>query len=182
MAVPSSIHEWIAAFHASTGIAHQVSPRYAPELNGIIERFNRTVKEMISAMLDTTPLAHRYWDYAARYAAVVLNKTTTGGKGNSWTAWTGREPNLSSIREFGELCFAQIPEELRRKSNFETPRAVEARIMGKTNLQVVGSSVSNTMEWYISREMFARSRVSEFLSLYAPPVIPIPISYLKQSF
>jgi len=39
------------------GLVHQTSPRYTPELNGVVECFNRTVKEMSGAMADRTPLS-----------------------------------------------------------------------------------------------------------------------------
>ncbi|RXK41857.1 hypothetical protein M231_00856 [Tremella mesenterica] len=39
------------AWYHKTGLIHQVTPRYTPELNGVVERFNRTLKEMTGAML-----------------------------------------------------------------------------------------------------------------------------------
>lgn len=78
-------------FYKSTGIFHQTSPRYTPELNGVVEKFNRTVKEMMSAMIDDRPLGHAFWDFAAKYAVTIINKNSTGGGGvRAWTAITGR--------------------------------------------------------------------------------------------
>lgn len=47
--------------------------------------FMRTSSEVISAMTDASALGHAYWDYAARYAATILNKITKTDNGK--TAW-----------------------------------------------------------------------------------------------
>jgi hypothetical protein len=66
----------------------------------------RTAKEMISAMIVDAGLGHGYWGYAARYAAVIIMKISTGKDGISvWKKLTGRHPNLPSILRFGSLCF-----------------------------------------------------------------------------
>jgi hypothetical protein len=119
------------SFYTDNGIIHQHSPRYTPELNGVAERFNRTIKEMISSMVESTPLGHRYWDHAARYGCAILNMTTyNDDEKSAWSLLTGREPDVNKVREFGELVTAMIPSEIRKKSNFEQPRAELGRIVG----------------------------------------------------
>jgi hypothetical protein len=119
------------AFYTETGIIHQESPRYTPELNGVAERFNRTIKEMISAMVDGTPLGHKYWDHAGRYACAILNMSAYNDEGmNAWSTLTGRDPTIDNVREFGELVTAMVPSDLRKKSNFEQPRAELGRVIG----------------------------------------------------
>ena len=119
-------------WYTQTGIQHQITPHYTPELNGVVERANRTVKEMIYAMVGGTPMGHSVWDHAARYTSVILMKTSVGYDNvSAWTKITGREINIESIREFGELCFVQIPQEIRPKSNFDIGKAVVARLLGQ---------------------------------------------------
>ena len=90
--------EW----YERTGIRHQVTPRYTPELNGKAERTIRTIKEGIRAMIHSSGLGHAYWDYAAQYQAVILNKISTDSSGiTPWEKLTGRYPNIKSIRAFG---------------------------------------------------------------------------------
>lgn len=120
------------SWYKSLGINHQMSPRYTQELNGVAERFNRTVSEMISTMVASSPLGHAYWDFAAKYASVILNKTTRSENGKTaWEIITGRSPNLDSIYEWGSPCYAHIPADLRSKASFETPKSVSARILGQ---------------------------------------------------
>ena len=120
------------AYYQRTGIAHQMSPRYDHPVNGIIERFIRTGKEMMASMGSATSLWPMYWDHAARYAAVILNKTTKGKDNTTfaWTSWTSRDSSVSSIREFGELCFVHLPREIRSKTDLDD-RGIEARILGQ---------------------------------------------------
>ena len=70
-------------WYATMGIIHQISPRYTPELNRVAERFNRTIKEMISSMLSTANVGHEYWDFAARYASMLLMKTSISKDGSN---------------------------------------------------------------------------------------------------
>jgi transposase InsO family protein len=120
--------EW----YRKKGIIHQVSTVYTPELNGTIERFMRTTKEMIATMIADSGLGHQYWDHAARYTATVLMKINKADDGTSaWTKLTGRKPNIDSILKFGSMCFVHIPKETRMKANFETPKAILGRILGQ---------------------------------------------------
>ena len=53
-----------AAYLDKLGIVHQVTTSYTPQLNGVAERFNRTIKEMASAMLIDAQMDHQYWPWA----------------------------------------------------------------------------------------------------------------------
>jgi transposase InsO family protein len=68
--VKAEAEQW----YRKKGIIHQLTTPYTPELNGTIERFMRTAKEMISAIIMDAGLGHGYWDYAAKYAAVIIMK------------------------------------------------------------------------------------------------------------
>jgi len=49
----------------------------------------RTIKGMVTSMLADCKLPTEYWSYAARYAAVVIMKTSKGVP-TAWEALTGR--------------------------------------------------------------------------------------------
>ncbi|KAK4685970.1 putative transposase, partial [Tremellales sp. Uapishka_1] len=120
------------AWYDRKGILHQRSTVYTPELNGAAERFIRTVKDMMAAMLLDSGLGHGYWDYAARYATVVLMKTSAiNPKGSAWYQLTHRLPNVKHIKRFGEPCYVQVPRERRDKSSFENMKGESGVVLGQ---------------------------------------------------
>jgi transposase InsO family protein len=61
-------------FYIGHGIVHESTPPYSPQCNGIAERKNRTLTELVNAMLDTTGLSKEWWGEAISTACLVLNK------------------------------------------------------------------------------------------------------------
>jgi hypothetical protein len=43
------------------GIIHERTPPYSPEFNRIAERKNRTLTDLVNAMLDTASLSKEWW-------------------------------------------------------------------------------------------------------------------------
>ena len=61
-------------FCAQHGIIHQTTAFYSPQQNGIAERKNRTLKEMMNAMLLCSGLPQNLWGEANLSAICVLNR------------------------------------------------------------------------------------------------------------
>ncbi|GJV86456.1 retrotransposon protein, putative, ty1-copia subclass [Tanacetum coccineum] len=57
-------------------IAHRTPP-YMPEHNGVFERRNRTLLDMVRSMISQTTLPKSFWDYALESAARILNMVLT---------------------------------------------------------------------------------------------------------
>ncbi|GJS80031.1 retrotransposon protein, putative, ty1-copia subclass [Tanacetum coccineum] len=53
-------------------IAHRTPP-YTPQHNGVSERRNRTLLDMVRSMMSQTTLPKSFWDYALEFAARILN-------------------------------------------------------------------------------------------------------------
>ena len=66
--------EPFGAFCAQHGIIHEVTPSYSPQSNGVAERKNRTLKEMMNAMLISSGLPEEMWGEAILAANYLLNK------------------------------------------------------------------------------------------------------------
>lgn len=61
-------------FCAEHGIIHQTTAPYTPQQNGVAERKNRTLKEMMNAMLISSGLPHNLWSEVILTANYILNK------------------------------------------------------------------------------------------------------------
>ncbi|GJT74846.1 retrotransposon protein, putative, ty1-copia subclass [Tanacetum coccineum] len=57
-------------------IAHRTPP-YTPQYNGVSERRNRTLLDMVRSMMSQTTLPKSFWDYALESVARILNMVPT---------------------------------------------------------------------------------------------------------
>ena len=62
------------------GIIHERTPPYSPESNGVAERKNRTLTNLVNAMLDTAGLSKAWWGEALLTASHVLNRVPNRNK------------------------------------------------------------------------------------------------------
>ncbi|GJZ01570.1 retrotransposon protein, putative, ty1-copia subclass [Tanacetum coccineum] len=57
----------------ANGIVQQLTPPYTPQHNGVSERRNRTLLDMVRSMMNLTTLPLSFWDYALDSAHNILN-------------------------------------------------------------------------------------------------------------
>jgi transposase InsO family protein len=67
-------------FCAEHGIIHEKTPLCSPQSNGIAERKNRTLTELVNAILETAGLSREWWGEAILIACHVLNRVSTKKK------------------------------------------------------------------------------------------------------
>ena len=60
-------------FCVKEDIIHEVTPPYSPESNGVAERKNRTLKEMMNAMLISSSVPDNLWGEALLTACFLQN-------------------------------------------------------------------------------------------------------------
>ena len=89
------------------GIISQPTPPGTPQLNGVCERRNRTLLNMVRSMMCRTNLPHSLWSYALMTAARIINLVPTKKVDKTpYEIWHGRKPNLSYLRVWG--CDAYV--------------------------------------------------------------------------
>uniref|UniRef100_I1PYG9 Integrase catalytic domain-containing protein n=1 Tax=Oryza glaberrima TaxID=4538 RepID=I1PYG9_ORYGL len=83
-------------FCVEHGIIHERTPPYSPESNGIAERKNRTLTDLVNAMLDTAGLPKAWLGEALLTSNQVLNRVPNRNKDKTpYEIWIGRKPSLS---------------------------------------------------------------------------------------
>ncbi|KAK2442007.1 putative mitochondrial protein [Trifolium repens] len=101
----------------SNGIKRQLTTAYTPQQNGVSERKNRTLLNMVRSMLSGRNVPKSFWPEALKWATYVLNRSPTLSVKNMTPeeAWTGRKPTVHHFRVFGCLAHVHIHDVHRKK-------------------------------------------------------------------
>jgi transposase InsO family protein len=98
------------------GIEKEKTPRNTPQLNGVAERLNRTLMNMVRTMLKDKNLSNRLWGEALIYATKITNRMWKKKTGKiPYEQIKGKVPDLSNYKVFGISCMHHNNEEHLRK-------------------------------------------------------------------
>src|SRR3954468_5667883 len=116
------------SFCAEHGIIHERMPPYSPQSNGVAERKNRTLTDLVNAMLATAGLSKAWWGEALLTSCHVLNRVPNKNKEKTpYEEWAGRKPSLLYLRTWGCLAKVNIPIPKKRKLG---PKTVDCILLG----------------------------------------------------
>src|SRR3954464_11140031 len=115
-------------FCAEHGIIHERTPPYSPQSNGVAERKNRTLTDLVNAMLDTSGLSKEWWGEALLTACHVLNRVPTKNKEiTPFEEWEKKRLKLSYLRTGGCLAKVNVPIPKKRKLG---PKTIDCVFLG----------------------------------------------------
>ena len=103
-------------YFETMGIIHEITAPYTPQQNGVAERKNRTLTEMVNAMLSNAGLGTSLWGEAILTATYILNRIPLK-KSNitPYEFWSKKKPNLSYFKTWGCRAIVRLPEPKRKK-------------------------------------------------------------------
>jgi hypothetical protein len=107
----------------ATGIKHQTIVPYNPQHNGVVERMNKTLLNMVRSMMFFKNVKLMFWVDAVLCAVYVKNMCPSHALKNktSYEMWYGSTfLGVVHLRVFGSTCYALIPKEKRSKFLFST--------------------------------------------------------------
>nr|GEV24199.1 retrotransposon protein, putative, Ty1-copia subclass [Tanacetum cinerariifolium] len=82
----------------SCGIVSQLTPPYTLQHNGVFERRNQTLLDMVRSMINLTTLPKYFWGYALETAARILNMVLTKNLDRTpYEIWHGKAPKSTRI-------------------------------------------------------------------------------------
>jgi transposase InsO family protein len=91
-----------AKFLEDNGIVPQYTMPGSPTMNGVVERRNRTLMEMVRSMISYTSLPLNLWGEALKTTVYILNRVPTKSANKTpYELWTGRKPSLQYFRIWG---------------------------------------------------------------------------------
>jgi len=99
------------------GIIHEVTPPYSLESNGVVERKNRTLKEMMNAMLISSNAPDNLWGESLLIACFLQNRIPHRKTGNIGKSY---QPNLKYLRVRGCLAKVMLLDPKKRKIGSKT--------------------------------------------------------------
>lgn len=114
------------------GIYIRPCPPYTHQLNGVAERYNRTIMDRARCLIAEANLDKRYWPIFVETAAYLGNRVlaNTKLKKTPYEIFFGRKPDVSNLHIIGSKAFI-INERRTSKLN---PKAVKGILVGYTDL------------------------------------------------
>ncbi|GKB06542.1 retrotransposon protein, putative, ty1-copia subclass [Tanacetum coccineum] len=102
-------------------IAHRTPP-YTPHHNGVSERRNRTLLDMVRSMISQTTLPNSFCDYTIESDARILNMVPTKKVDKTpYKVWHGQAPKLSYLKVWG--CEALLKRDTLTKPDKLEPKS-----------------------------------------------------------
>ncbi|KAK8555331.1 hypothetical protein V6N12_009479 [Hibiscus sabdariffa] len=96
------------------GIVSQLTPPGTPQWNGVSERSNRTLLDMVRSMMSHSDLPISFWGHALETAAFTLNRVPSKSvQKTPHEMWTGKRPSMSFMKIWG--CKAYVKHQMSTK-------------------------------------------------------------------
>ncbi|KAJ4744212.1 Transposon Ty1-GR1 Gag-Pol polyprotein [Rhynchospora pubera] len=89
------------------GIVPQLTPPGTPQWNGVSERRNRTLLDMVRSMMSQADLPMSFWGYALETATFTLNRVPSKSvEKTPYELWFKKKPSMSFLKIWG--CEAYV--------------------------------------------------------------------------
>ncbi|CAJ2652499.1 unnamed protein product [Trifolium pratense] len=99
------------------GIRRFLTAPYSPQQNGVAERKNRTVLDMVRSMLKSKNMSKQFWAEDVQCAIYVQNRCPHSKLEDQTPqeVWSGQKPTVSHLKVFGSVAYAHVPDQRRTK-------------------------------------------------------------------
>ncbi|UYV72842.1 hypothetical protein LAZ67_10000956 [Cordylochernes scorpioides] len=117
-------------FTKAHGIVHERTMVYTPEQNGVAERMNRTLLNLVRSTVNSCNLPTASWAELTNTVAYLRNRVTNrhNEEKTPFELWFGKRPALQHLRAIGCETFVHVPKQ-RRNSKLQ-PRATKGILVG----------------------------------------------------
>ncbi|CAL8095191.1 unnamed protein product [Prunus armeniaca] len=146
----SKAFENLCAIH---GVHRQLTTAYTPQQNGVVERKNCTILNMVRSMQTKSSIPKSFWPEAVNWSIHILNRSPTFAVRDLTPeeAWSGRKPAIGYFKVFGCIEYARIPDEKRKKLDDKGEKCVFLGISEDSKVYKLFNHVSKKI--IISRDV-----------------------------
>ena len=107
--------ELFKEYCAREGIIHEYAIPYTPQQNGVAERRNRTLMDMVRSMMSHAGLSLYLWGEAINTAQYILNRVPSKSMPKTpYELWTGAKPKIEHIKVWGCPVHVLLPPQERQ--------------------------------------------------------------------
>lgn len=111
----------VKSFLKSMGTQQQFTAPYTPQQNGVAERRNRYLVEMVRCMIADANLSCKLWGEAVLTANYIQNRIETRSNNNiPFEIWEGKKVDINQFEVFGSEAHVLIPGQKRKKLDQKT--------------------------------------------------------------
>lgn len=146
---------------AELGVSIEYTAAASPHQNGLVERFNRTLKETVRTWHISSGVAARMWQYASDMATFAYNRRPHHAL--DWKSplerLTGQTPDYKEMRPFGTIGFYGDHNRLVRTGKVSAPQSLDARGRKCVLLAYEGSTKKYVVLDVTSRKIVVTSRI-----------------------
>ena len=174
-----------AKYLQDCGIIAQYTMPGSPEQNGVAERRNHTLKDMMRSMLSGFNLPEYLWGEAIKTANYILNRVPRKSVPKTpFELWTNRKPSLNHFRVWGCPAKFRLYNPQEKKLD---PRTVRCYFIGYPNhskgykffnpthgQRIVESLIAKVLELDVA--YFPNSHVPFLKELEQRTVVSLPLS------
>ena len=113
-------------FCKNEGIKRQLTAAYTPQQNGVAERRNQTIMNLVRSTLTERKMPKEFWAEGVKWITYVLNRSPTSALQDQTPeeVWSGIKPNVKHFKVFGCIGHVHIPEAKRVKLDNKSCKCV----------------------------------------------------------
>ncbi|GKV06530.1 hypothetical protein SLEP1_g18415 [Rubroshorea leprosula] len=104
-------------FCESNDIKRQLTAAYTPQQNGVFEKRNCTIMNMVRSLISKSGLPKEFWPEAVNWSVHILNRSPTSPLLDMMLeeTWSGCRPAVDYLRIFGCIAYAHVPDQKKSK-------------------------------------------------------------------
>ena len=166
----------------NAGIKRQLTAPYTPQQNGVCERKNRTIMNMVRSVLKQSSVPKSFWPEAVAWSIHVLNKCPSSALNKTpEEAWCVKKPAVHYFKVFGCIAFVHVPDQKKAKLEDKGEKCVLLGISEESKAYKLYNPV--TKKLIISRDVVFRE--NDFWPWDSPKEMPktkfVPVGEIDEA-